>query len=69
MEANQLTFITTDDPEEMDLSCIQNIEEDMKVSCISCLKGKLKIKEGKYGKFFGCSNYPACKYTKKMTNK
>jgi len=32
--------------------------------CPKC-KGKLIIKEGKYGKFIGCSNYPKCRYIKK----
>jgi ssDNA-binding Zn-finger/Zn-ribbon topoisomerase 1 len=27
--------------------------------------GELVEKEGEYGKFLGCSNYPNCKYTKK----
>ncbi len=31
--------------------------------CPKC-KGKLIIKEGKYGKFIGCSNYPKCRYIK-----
>ena len=26
----------------------------------------LKERDGKYGKFYGCSNYPNCKYTKKI---
>ena len=25
--------------------------------------GKLVVRSGKYGKFYGCSNYPKCKYT------
>lgn len=32
--------------------------------CPKC-GGTLKEREGKYGKFYGCSNYPKCKYTKK----
>lgn len=28
--------------------------------------GSLKERSGKYGKFYGCSNYPSCKYTKKI---
>ena len=28
--------------------------------------GKLVEREGKYGKFFGCSNYPKCRYTKNI---
>ena len=26
--------------------------------------GTLVLREGKYGRFYGCSNYPTCKYTK-----
>ena len=32
--------------------------------CPSC-GGKLVKREGKYGEFFGCSNYPKCRFTKK----
>lgn len=30
--------------------------------CPKC-KGKLILRDGKYGRFYGCSNYPKCKYT------
>lgn len=30
--------------------------------CPRC-KGQLVIRQGKYGGFFGCSNYPSCKFT------
>lgn len=32
--------------------------------CPRC-KGKLILREGKYGEFYGCSNYPNCKFTMK----
>jgi len=32
--------------------------------CPKC-GGKLKLKDGRYGKFYGCSNFPECRYTKK----
>ena len=32
------------------------------IVCPQC-GGNLSIKKGKYGKFYGCSNYPNCKYT------
>lgn len=32
--------------------------------CPKC-GGKLVLKDGKYGKFHGCSNFPECRYTKK----
>lgn len=28
--------------------------------------GKLVLREGKYGKFYGCSNYPNCKFTQQL---
>ena len=31
--------------------------------CPSC-GGRLVKRQGKYGVFYGCSNYPKCKYTK-----
>ena len=38
---------------------------DNKKICPKC-GGELVMKSGKYGKFYGCSNYPSCKYTKKL---
>lgn len=32
--------------------------------CPEC-GGKLRERNGKYGKFYGCSNYPNCKYTRR----
>lgn len=33
--------------------------------CPKC-GGELKERNGRFGAFFGCSNYPACRYTKKI---
>lgn len=33
--------------------------------CPSCLEGKLVKRQGKYGKFLGCWNFPKCKYIAK----
>lgn len=33
--------------------------------CPKC-KGMLKLRSGKFGQFYGCSNYPKCKYTEKV---
>ena len=33
--------------------------------CPKC-GGKLVPRKGKYGEFLGCSNYPKCKFTKKV---
>lgn len=40
-----------------------NYKENM--VCPLC-KGKLSMKSGKYGSFYGCSNYPTCRYTKNV---
>ena len=34
--------------------------------CPSCKNGRLMKKKGKYGVFYGCSNYPDCKFVKKL---
>jgi DNA topoisomerase-1 len=34
--------------------------------CPSCHAGRLGLKLGRYGSFIGCSNYPACQYTRKL---
>jgi DNA topoisomerase-1 len=34
--------------------------------CPSCSSGRLGLKLGKFGAFIGCSNYPACKFTRKL---
>ena len=42
----------------------QHIEpEKIGEKCPEC-GGELVIREGRYGKFIGCSNYPTCKYTR-----
>ncbi len=34
--------------------------------CPACANGRLGLKLGRYGSFIGCSNYPACQYTRKL---
>ena len=34
--------------------------------CTSCGTGRLGLKLGRFGSFIGCSNYPACQYTRKL---
>jgi DNA topoisomerase I len=34
--------------------------------CPVCNKGRLGLKLGKFGGFIGCSNYPECRYTRKL---
>lgn len=35
-------------------------------ACPSCAEGKLSLKLGRYGAFIGCSNYPDCRFTRKL---
>lgn len=46
------------------------VEWDREVSAGLCPRcdGRLVLRKGKYGSFYGCSNYPKCKYTKKIEN-
>ena len=34
--------------------------------CPGCSEGRLGLKLGKFGAFIGCSNYPECRFTKKL---
>jgi len=34
--------------------------------CPSCEDGKINLKGGRFGFFLGCTNYPDCRYTRKM---
>lgn len=43
---------------------IESIDIDSNNKCLQC-GGNLILKNGKYGEFYGCSNYPKCKYTQK----
>lgn len=52
---------------------VKNIKENISVDkekvrnnvCPKC-GGQLVPKKGKYGAFIGCSNYPECRYTRKV---
>ena len=43
-------------------------QREMEVSSGDCpfCDGYLILRHGKYGEFYGCSNYPRCKFTKKV---
>lgn len=45
---------------------VEMIEEKTGEKCPVCGEGELLIKEGRYGKFVACSNFPECKYTKNI---
>ena len=42
-------------------------EKELKKANLICPKcnGELVLRKGKYGQFYGCSNYPSCKFTMK----
>lgn len=44
------------------------IECERKINSGICPKcnGRLVLRTGKYGKFYGCSNYPTCRFTKQI---
>ena len=44
------------------------IEYERKINSGICPKcnDRLVLRTGKYGKFYGCSNYPKCKFTKQI---
>ena len=42
-------------------------EAGINLKCPEC-EGNLIQREGKFGKFYGCSNYPKCKFTKTLSN-
>jgi DNA topoisomerase-1 len=35
-------------------------------TCPACGTGRIGLRLGRYGSFIGCSNYPACQYTRKL---
>ncbi len=41
---------------------------DVENKCPNCV-GKLVIRESSYGKFYGCSNYPTCRYSENINEK
>lgn len=43
---------------------LENVKEDPQMLCPRC-GGELVHRKGKYGEFYGCSGFPACRYTKK----
>lgn len=57
---------TANAAEEVKQQHIETIQEKKDgVLCPYC-GSKLILREGKYGKFYGCSSYPKCKYAKKI---
>ena len=62
LENNVSEFVSIADRYKDEIGNEEVINDDI---CPSC-GGKLIKREGKYGEFFGCSNYPKCRFTKNM---
>ncbi len=45
---------------------IRQMKADVENGICPRCGGKLVLRHGKYGDFYGCSNYPECKFTKKL---
>jgi len=45
---------------------VRNAQKSRKNNVCPICNATLVLRNGKYGKFYGCSNYPKCKYTKKI---
>lgn len=61
LEANVSEYVSIADRYKNEVGKEEVVDDDI---CPSC-GGKLVKREGKYGEFFGCSNYPKCRFTKK----
>ncbi len=48
------------------LANIQKIKTEIANNICPRCNAKLVLRNGKYGKFYGCSNYPKCKFTKEI---
>lgn len=51
---------------EDDYNNLMKFDSELKNNIYTCPEcgGRLLVRDGKYGKFIGCSNYPGCRYTK-----
>ncbi|MDR0741519.1 MAG: type I DNA topoisomerase, partial [Rickettsiales bacterium] len=56
---------TTEIIDELNRNLAAHLFKDRDNKCPAC-GGTLGLKLSKYGAFIGCSNYPACKYTKRL---
>ena len=43
-------------------------EGDVEKKCPKCKEGNIVLRSSVYGKFYGCSKYPKCKYTEKLVD-
>lgn len=48
---------------------VDDIKERTEGTICPFCGGELQLRSGKYGSFFGCSNYPKCRYTRPAKNR
>jgi DNA topoisomerase-1 len=63
--AKNLTITQVIDALDEDLS--PHFFPDGNRGCPTCKTGRIGLKLGKFGAFIGCSNYPECKYTRRLS--
>lgn len=54
---------------EMEVGLNNYLFENDEHICSKCKTGEMKLKNGKFGPFLGCSNYPECKNIQKINDK
>ena len=59
-------LVQTNVTDEQKLKHINEIKERTEGTICPFCGSELKLKNGKYGQFYGCSNYPRCKYIRKI---
>lgn len=66
-QTQELSFTDVLDRLDKDLSfhLFHSYDEKARV-CPKCNEGRVSLKLSRYGAFLGCSNYPTCKYTKRV---
>lgn len=52
----------------LDCFCSEEEKNNIEKKCTTCSDGMLKLNVGRSGAFFGCSNYPECRYTREVTD-
>ena len=63
-DGNPSSFITELEGKEYNVGIYGSSDNPNKIKCPKCNDGYLVERDGKFGKFYGCSNYPKCTYTK-----
>ena len=53
--------------DELDEDLGPHFFSDGNRDCPTCKSGRLGLKLGKFGAFIGCSNYPECKFTRRLS--